>query len=851
MRCRLALALAFGLLGIAAPAAAQDAAPAAPPLPRLVEAVRVQGVGTGARSLVHTDAIEAELVAGTWAPPRSGAELELPDGTMRRFTTVRANTDGVFEGDVASNGSWLSFRVPSPSAQTVLLHAVGHDFVYVNGTLRPGDPYGYGWWRLPIALRAGDNELLFRASRGRFRATLLPATDALVVELDDRTVGDVDPDEPAGPHGRSVLGAVVVTNTTSEAVGPVRVEDGGSPAGVNAFGEAPRAAARWIPPLSRVKLPFRVTLPDDVTPFERDPAAGGADADAIPVRLRVRAGALEARGDAAVRIRRAPAVRRLAYTSAIDGSVQYVAVRPATGPGPAATLLSLHGASVEATGQAESYAPKPWALVAAPTNRRPFGFDWEDWGRIDAFEALAAVRERYPTDEARTYLTGHSMGGHGTWQLGVTFPGEWAAVGPSAGWVSFFSYGGATAEEKDPVVAMLRRAAAPSDTLALVENLRDVGVYALHGDADDNVPVTEMRTMLGALAPFHRDVLSHEQKGAGHWWDASPAPGADCVDWGPMLAFFARRARVPAWERDVVDFATMHPGVSSRLAWASVEAAVRPFERSRVRLARDVAARRVEGTTENVAALGLALDRFAGDAPVTLVLDGTTLSAPVEGGAHARAWLERRDGAWALAQGRREGRKTPARCGAFKAAFDRQFVLVYGTFGTPQETAWGLEKARLDAEAWLYRGNGLADVVPDTEFLEGAAGPARYAHRNVILYGNRDTNRAWPSLLGDGPVTVRRDRVVVGTRVVEGDALACLFVRPRPGDDVASVGVVAGTGLPGLRLTERLPYLASGVGVPDLVVLSAAMLEKGAEGVLGAGFFGDDWGVETGTIAWR
>ncbi len=35
------------------------------------------------------------------------------------------------------------------------------------------------------------------------------------------------------------------------------------------------------------------------------------------------------------------------------------------------------------------------------------------------------------------------------------------------------------------------------------------------------------------------------------------------------------------------------------------------------------------------------------------------------------------------------------------------------------------------------------------------------------------------------------------------------------------------------------------------MAVSAAMLEKGAEGVLGAGFFGDDWGVETGTFAWR
>ena len=25
------------------------------------------------------------------------------------------------------------------------------------------------------------------------------------------------------------------------------------------------------------------------------------------------------------------------------------------------------------------------AEVVAPTNRRPFGFDWQDWGRLDAY----------------------------------------------------------------------------------------------------------------------------------------------------------------------------------------------------------------------------------------------------------------------------------------------------------------------------------------------------------------------------------------------------------------------------------------------------------------------------------
>ena len=134
----------------------------------------------------------------------------------------------------------------------------------------------------------------------------------------------------------------------------------------------------------------------------------------------------------------------------------------------------------------------------------------------------------------------------------------------------------------------------------------------------------------------------------------------------------------------------------------------------------------------------------------------------------------------------------------------------------------------------------------DAQFLAGD-----FKDRNVILYGNADTNAAWETLLGKSPVQVKRGSVKIGEREVQGDDLAILFVRPRPGSDTASVGVVAGTGLPGMRLTERLPYFTSGVHFPDVTVIGSEMLSRGVAGVRVAGFFGNDWTVENGEFAWR
>ena len=57
--------------------------------------------------------------------------------------------------------------------------------------------------------------------------------------------------------------------------------------------------------------------------------------------------------------------------------------------------------------------------------------------------------------------------------------------------------------------------------------------------------------------------------------------------------------------------------------------------------------------------------------------------------------------------------------------------------------------------------------------------------------------------------------------------------------------------MPGLRLTERLPYFTSGVAYPDCVVLRAKTLVESSGSAIAAGYFGADWDVEYGEFAWR
>ncbi|MEA2552980.1 MAG: hypothetical protein QOJ65_1156, partial [Fimbriimonadaceae bacterium] len=731
---------------------------------------------------------------GTWKAPKAGDSVKAADGKKQTWATIHANKDGWFEGEALSNG-YVYIPLQSPGAKTVLMTAQGDSSAYVNGAIRAGDPYQYGYLTQPVQLQAGRNDLLFTCGRGRLRVELKDVTQPYFLNLADLTT----PDIIVGEKQDLWLGAVVVNSSGSELQGyRARTR--------NSARRVTETDLPAIPSSSLRKVPIRVSPPSGVAP----------GSSVFDLEIVNPAGEIVRSKEISLRVRKPNETHKRTFISAIDGSVQYYAVVPAQKPSPKNVLvMTAHGASVEALGQAEAYSAKDWATIVAPTNRRPFGFDWEDWGRLDFNEVFAKVKREVPHDLSRVMLTGHSMGGHGTWSLGSTFPGQFAAIGPSAGWISFWTYTGAFEPKKgeDPMELLLRRAQNSSDTTTFRSNLVQPSIYILHGDKDDNVPVTEARAMRDYLSKITERVQYHEEPGAGHWWDNSPAPGADCVDWAPMFDLF-KSATLPSNPLEV-DFTTVNPGNSSANRWIEVLQQQSWLAPSRVRFGSPVGGV-LSGKTENVALMSVDLTQpqLAG---LSLSLDGqgipTKLMKP------AKLVLRRANSKWVLAAPPKESEKSPLRSGPFKQAFQRNMTFVYGTTGTLEENTWARNKARYDAESFYYRGNGSVEVVPDSDFKAKAT-----KSRNVILYGNADTNRAWKTLLSDSPIQVRRGALGVSGRLYAGPDLACLFLRPRKGTTDGLVGAVSGTGIVGMRLNDRLPYFLAGCEYPDWVVFRPDVL---------------------------
>ena len=804
----------------------------------LREALAVERMGSGGREPFFTDPVALAMATGAWKTPAEGDTIALGEQAAT-WHKVSAGEDGWLRVPEL-RGGYASFSVASEHDRVMILDARGHGLVYVDGVARTGDPYSNGLIRLPVLLRAGTSELLFRGGRGELHATLVEPGGTVVFDTTDDTL----PDVISGEEG--VLGG-------GGGLLPARPGPGGG-----GVGRAGGRGGDGAPVVVETAVPGIVALGVHKAAVRLPRAPANAEGKVVVTLELLRDGGAIATRQVTLN-QRGPADKHVrTFVSRIDGSVQYFAVTPmqrapeapALGH-PPALFLSLHGASVEGSGQANAYEHKDWGTIVAPTNRRPFGFDWEDWGRLDAIEVLDAASAMFGADRARTYLTGHSMGGHGTWQVGAQFPDRFAAIGPSAGWISFWSYGGLIDYGAGtPVREAFTRAASPSDTLSLSDNYTDLGVYVLHGDADDNVPVAQAREMRRRLAEFHTNFAYFEQPGAGHWW------GNRCVDWAPMFDFF--RANRREERRDHIRFSTANPAVSATYRWATVLEQAEPMKPSRFDLTIDAPGNAVSGTTENIARLSLLLGETqreittkneAGEElkaaapdparPLSITLDGETVSVS--------AWLvaqpivlSRVDGAWQVAPGDDRARKGPHRAGPFKQAFDNRAVLVYATGGDDAEDAWALAKARFDAETFKYRGNGAFVVVSDAEFMLTSTDLGN-PDRNIILYGNADTNLAWDAVLEGDTVRVTRAGVVLRGQTRADADMGVLMIRPRRGSATASVGIVGGTTLAGCRATDRLPYFVSGVAYPDYTVLTPAVYLQGIDAVLDAGYFDGAW----------
>lgn len=379
------------------------------------------------REAIYKDQLTYQLINKTFVLPAEGKTFLIDaQGKELKWQRVAADTAKRFRHAALSNG-YLYLTYTAPKETTALLQVAGHAGLYFNGVPRGGDANQYGYMYSPVKLKKGLNEVLVRVGMGgRFqgvKANLIFPDKNILLSTPDITLPHIVLTENVQP----VWGGIVLFNLTGKPSANLRLR-------AVIQGKEMTTDVPVVTALNSRKVGFKM------------------DASAVLQKGEVVCELTLLQNDKVIDQKTITLQAVLpnehysnTFISAIDGSVQYFGVAPQKGgqKDTAALFLSVHGAGVEAIGQARAYKSKDWGTLVAPTNRRPRGFNWEDWGRIDALEVLEVAKKKFNPNPQRIYLTGHSMGGHGSWYLGATYPGKWAGVAPCAGYPTLMGYGSA------------------------------------------------------------------------------------------------------------------------------------------------------------------------------------------------------------------------------------------------------------------------------------------------------------------------------------------------------------------------------------------------------------------------
>lgn len=299
-------------------------------------------------------------------------------------------------------------------------------------------------------------------------------------------------------------------------------------------------------------------------------------------------------------------------------------------------------------GPAMRNEPERWPFVVLLPQKPDKPSQWIDHDDM-VMAMVAATEKECAIDAKQRFLTGLSQGGAGTWAIGAKHKEMWAAIAPVCG------YG------------------KPAD-VALA--LKDMPIWAFHGEADPTVPVQQTKALVAAVEAAGGKPLQTLYPKVRHnsWEKAYGASGL--AEWLRMVATDPAGARALAEPGRLDD-------ITVTLTFRAAQTAAPRTERARWRAAGEGA--------------GLVLD---------LSVDGST----------------RETRTFAATDGRTGKRLEQAVLAPLRELCRTGFLLMPGHELGGDEAGWSLELAMAGAGlSWQFRGGAAAGATAaDVEQALGA-----------------------------------------------------------------------------------------------------------------------------------
>jgi pimeloyl-ACP methyl ester carboxylesterase len=439
------------------------------------------------------------------------------------------------------------------------------------------------------------------------------------------------------------------------------------------------------------------------------------------------------------------------YRSRIDGSVQPYGVVYPSGYGRDTRKkwrldVHLHGrdSSLTEVKHLFLHAPKdaPPGQDFVQINIYGRGNNAYRWaGEEDVFEVIdhflrteQALGRKDLIDRRRLVLKGFSMGGAGTWHIGLRHPDRFAVLQPGAGFTTTHGY---IARLPDPLPGHQEVCLSIYDAYRYAENAFNVPVVAYSGAKDRqkqaaDIVASELEKLKLAGRMTHLIAPDLEHKFPAEWQKKADAEvrkrGGDA-------------GRATSYRVRFVTYTLK----TNECDWVTVHGLGRHYERARVDASRTPT--HLTAETTNVTAVAFGPFPKA-ERPKTLTLDGQAV--PLPDPAPDRLVLAALDGKWSIvnelpgATGKRPGVQGP-----IDDAFTGPFLCVVGT-GKPHHQAMHqaalaqLDRFRLEWSKWM---RGELPVKSDADVTR-----QELAEKNLILFGDPGSNSLMAKVLPRLPI---------------------------------------------------------------------------------------------------
>jgi dienelactone hydrolase len=479
----------------------------------------------------------------------------------------------------------------------------------------------------------------------------------------------------------------------------------------------------------------------------------------------------------------------MGYRSDLDDSEQPYSLwipEEYEGTTPFPLVVLLHGQGMFNPLQCRA-TPIGKMIVVAPQGRG--GMDYMYVGEGDVLRVIEEAQRLLNVDPERVYLAGASMGGAGSWHLASMFPDRFAGIMACCGntdinvWAELWHW---RTPQDSPIAAVRHFLREDTCAVTYAENLHNIGIVALQGQADPIVNQLHARRMQEALAASgHAKCQFHVFPFVMHGFTADYEAGLK------PLTRDSRPLRVrykTAWLKYPGAYWLKIAGLQQRLKHAAVDGLADPQQQA------------VEVKTQNVTELAIDRRRLPFDGKLArLTIDGCAID-PRELTHETLRFLRAADGTWKPLPGNFTAqiapsfppRKNAQIEGPLEHAFMSRFLIVAGNSAkdddaSPMERA--IRRAADDfVEQWKTR-----FAVPCRRKLVTEVTPQDIADSNLILIGTPETNALTARVLPKLPLAFAKEGIRLGEKTYVGANAGAMLCYPNPLNPERYVGLIAGT----------------------------------------------------------